>query len=435
MPLKICSYEQYKHKHQQSSLSDYREETEKVRSIIDQVRRCGDNALIKYAREFDLVELENLAVTEEEINDAVYSAGPELVELIREAKNNVERFHRHQVEQDWWDSGPGWIAGQCFKPLQSAGAYIPGGTAAYPSSVLMAVVPARVAGVKNICICTPPDNKGKINPLTLVAAREAGVSAVFKVGGAQAVAAMAYGTETVPVVQKIVGPGNIYVTLAKREVFGEVGIDMLAGPSEIVIVAGEDADPAYVAADLLSQAEHDPLSKAIMITASELLGTEVKRHLEDQLSTLPRKEIAAEALYRQGAIILVHSLAEAWSVVNELAPEHLELHLDDAWQYLDLIESAGAVFIGPYTPEALGDYWAGSNHILPTGTVARYASALGVYDYIKRSHVLSYTAGALQRSAPQIAELARCEGLEAHARAVLLRGKKNEPPDKNRAQN
>jgi len=431
MPLKICSYEQYKQKQQQSFLRDYREELERVRSIIDQVRRFGDTALIKYARDFDRVELESLAVTEEEMNDAVHSVGPDLVELIRGAKSNIERFHRHQVEQDWWDSGPGWIAGQRFKPLKSAGVYIPGGTAAYPSSVLMAVIPARVAGVENIYICTPPDSKGKINPLTLAAAREAGVSAVFKAGGAQAVAAMAYGTETVPVVQKIVGPGNIYVTLAKKEVFGEVGIDMLAGPSEIVIVAGDDTDPAYVAADLLSQAEHDPLSKAIMITASEMLGTEVKRHLEDQLRSLPRKEIAAKSLDRQGAIILVPSLAEAWSVVNELAPEHLELHLDDAWQYLDLIESAGAVFIGPYTPEALGDYWAGSNHILPTGTTARYASALGVYDFIKRAHVLSYTGEALQRSAPQIAELARREGLEAHARAVLLRGKENEPPDKN----
>ncbi|MFO7951193.1 MAG: histidinol dehydrogenase [Bacillota bacterium] len=431
MPLTICSYEQYKQKQQFVSLRGYREERKQVIEIVEEVRQNQDAALIKFAREFDSVELAQLAVSLEEINEAYRLVGSELVELIQEAKNNIERFHHHQKEQGWWDSGPGWILGQRYQPLQSVGAYIPGGTAAYPSSVLMTVVPARVAGVENIYICTPPDNEGKVNPLTLVAAREAGAAAVFKSGGAQAVAAMTYGTETIPPVQKIVGPGNIYVTLAKKEVYGEVGIDMLAGPSEIVIVASDGAEPSYIAADLLSQAEHDPLSRSILITTSEKAGRLVIRELEEQLKSLPRKKVAEKSLKQQGAVISVPSITEAWKVVNELAPEHLELHLEDAWQYLDFIESAGAVFIGPYSPEALGDYFAGSNHVLPTGTAARFASALGVYDFIKRSNVLYYTAEALQSVAPQIVQLARSEGLEAHARSVLLRGENDEPPDEN----
>ncbi|HOL17417.1 MAG TPA: histidinol dehydrogenase, partial [Bacillota bacterium] len=272
-----------------------------------------------------------------------------------------------------------------------------------------------------IYLCTPPDAQGKIHPLTLLAAKLAGATAVFKAGGAQAVAALAYGTETIPAVQKIVGPGNIYVTLAKREVYGTVGIDLLAGPSEIVVVADETAEPSFIAADLLSQAEHDPLAAPILVTCSRLLAEAVSREIEAQLARLPRREIAEKALRGQGAAILVPSLAEAWAIVNELAPEHLELHLADPWSHLDQIENAGAIFLGPHTPEPLGDYWAGSNHVLPTGRGACYASPLGVPDFLKRSHVVYYSASALRHAAPHVEALARAEGLEAHARAVAAR--------------
>lgn len=431
MTLPVCSFEQYKKSHFLPGFSDYREEQARVRMIIEDVRQNGDGALFKYTREFDGANLQNLIVSEEEITEAARSIDPDLIGAVRGAKKNIEQFHRRQVEQDWWEKGQGWLTGQRIIPLDRVGAYIPGGSAAYPSSVLMTVVPAVIAGVKEIFICSPPDSTGAVNPLTLAAAREVGVTAVFKVGGAQAVAALAYGTETIPAVQKIVGPGNIYVTLAKKEVFGQVGIDMLAGPSEIVIVADDHANPAYIAADLLSQAEHDPLSRSILITYSEDLAQRVTEHLKEQLETLPRKVTAERSLKERGAIIMVPSLDEAWPTVNELAPEHLELQVDGAWRYVDSVTSAGSVFVGPHSPEALGDYWAGSNHVLPTGTASRYASALGVADFIKRSQVICYTAGALQKSAPQIAALARAEGLEAHARSVLVRRQKNEPQDYN----
>ncbi len=428
MIIPVFSYEQYRQNQKAAQfLDDYREERENVLAIIEKVRTDGDSALKEYPLQFDKADLEQLQISTEEMADAVQSVPGELLNAIQGARANIERFHRHQLEKSWWDSGPGWIAGQRFQPLQAVGAYIPGGTAAYPSSVLMSVVPARVAGVKDIYICTPPDESGAVNPATLAAAQEAGVTAVYKAGGAQAIAALAYGTETIPAVQKIVGPGNIYVTLAKKEVFGQVGIDMLAGPSEIVVVADSTARPAFIAADLLSQAEHDPLSRSILITSSEELAGRVVNHLEEQLLTLPRRGIARQSLKEQGAVIMVADLREAWAVVNELAPEHLELHLEDAWQYLDHITSAGAIFIGSYTPESLGDYWAGSNHVLPTARAARHASALGVVDFIKRTHVISYTQEALEGSAQQIAVLARAEGLEAHARAVLLRRRNNEP--------
>lgn len=433
MLLPVSSFKQYKKSHPSTALSDYREEREQVLKIIEDVRQNGDAALIKYAREFDRAELKRLQVPDGDLAAAARSVESRLLEAIRGAKENIERFHRRQVATDWWDSGPGRLTGQRLIPLQAVGVYIPGGTAAYPSSVLMAVVPAKIAGVKEIYICTPPDSNGLVDPLTLAAAHEAGATAVYRSGGAQAIAAMAYGTETIPAVQKIVGPGNIYVTLAKKEVFGQVGIDMLAGPSEIVIVADNGARPSFVAADLLSQAEHDPLSRSILITTSEELARSVVEHLEEQLTTLPRKKIAEQSLRQQGAVILVADLDEAWPVVNELAPEHLELHIEGAWRYIDSITSAGAVFIGSYTPEPLGDYWAGSNHVLPTSTAARYASALGVADFVKRSHVLCYSSDALDQSAPQIAALARAEGLEAHARAVLIRRQNNEPSGKSRA--
>ncbi|HSW36511.1 MAG TPA: histidinol dehydrogenase [Candidatus Limnocylindrales bacterium] len=427
MPIVACSFKQYQETHAMPALNEYTVERGQVEKIIAAVRQNGDTALKEYTRQFDLVKLDSLRVAEEELAAAVKSIEPALLEAIRRAKDNIERFHRHQISPSWWDAGPGWLVGQRCIPLQNVGIYIPGGTAAYPSSVLMTVIPARLAGVKEIYICTPPDSSGSVNPVTLAAAFEAGATAVFKVGGAQAIAALAYGTETIPAVQKIVGPGNIYVTLAKREVFGKVGIDMLAGPSEIVIVADAGANPVFVAADLLSQAEHDPLSRSLLITPSEALARLVTEQLCEQLATLPRRETAERSLREHGAIILVSDLDEAWPVVNELSPEHLELHLDDAWSYLDRIENAGAVFVGPFTPESLGDYWAGSNHVLPTGTAARYASALGVAEFVKHSHVLCYTSAALQKAAPEVMALARAEGLEAHARAVKLRRQNDDP--------
>lgn len=430
MLLPISSFREYKKNHPAAVFSDFREERERVLNIIEEVRRNGDRALFRYTLEFDRAELESLQVPAADLARAAESIQPELLEAIRGAGANIEKFHRLQVGKDIWDREEGRLTGRRLIPLQSVGAYIPGGTAAYPSSVLMTVIPARIAGVKEINICTPPDSSGLVDPITLAAAHEAGATAVYRVGGAQAIAAMAYGTETVPAVQKIVGPGNIYVTLAKKEVFGQVGIDMLAGPSEIVIVADDRADPAYIAADLLSQAEHDPLSRPILVTCSEKLAFTVGERLEDQLATLPRREIAEQSLREQGAAILVSGLEEAWPVVNELAPEHLELHLENAQNYIDLITCAGTIFIGPYSPEPLGDYWAGLNHVLPTSTAARFASALGVDDFVKRSQVLSYSSEALDRSLSQIAALARAEGLEAHARAVLIRRQINEPSGK-----
>jgi len=430
MLIPVTSYEQYKQAQSGISFADFGEELQQVRSIIDTVRRDGDNALIAYTLKFDGAVIKELKVEEDLLAAAVESVEPALIDAILGAKANIERYHEKQLKKDWWDSGPGWLTGQRVIPLNTVGAYVPGGTASYPSSVLMTVVPARVAGVKDIYVCTPPDSSGNINPATLAAAHIAGATAVFKTGGAQAVAALAYGTESIPAVQKIVGPGNIYVTLAKKEVYGQVGIDMLAGPSEIVIVADESANPAFIAADLLSQAEHDPLSRSILITTSEKQAAQVTWHLEDQLQTLPRKEIALKSLLNRGAVILISSLEDAWPIVNDIAPEHLELHLDDAMSYLDMVTCAGAVFVGPYSPEPLGDYWAGSNHVLPTGAAARYASPLGVDDYTRRSSVISYSKEVMNRAAVPIAVLARAEGLEAHARAALIRRSQDESPGK-----
>ncbi len=312
--------------------------------------------------------------------------------------------------------------GQRFIPIKSAGIYAPGGTACYPSSVLMTAVPALLAGVERILLCTPPDSSGKVNPLVLLAARESGVQDIFKIGGAQAIAAMAYGTETVPRVDKIAGPGNIYVTLAKKEVFGQVGIDLLAGPSELLIVADEQADPVFVAADLLAQAEHDLMSRVFLATTSRRMADEVLSQLEKQLGLLSRKETVKRCLLDNGAIVLLASLEQSWELSNWLAPEHLELHFVDPWRYLDRFKNAGTIFLGPYSSSPLGDYWAGSNHVLPTGGTARYASPLGVMDFIKYSQIVYYSPEAACRARASIEILARQEGLEAHARAVSIRG-------------
>ncbi|HED24744.1 MAG TPA: histidinol dehydrogenase [Firmicutes bacterium] len=431
MPFAIYSFEEYKNEHAHSPFADYRQELRDVREIIEKVRKQGDEALFEYTRRLDRVDLEALAVNEEEYAEALQEVDPDVMAALRQAGENIERFHHRQVREDWWNTGEGWLVGQRIVPLQSAGIYIPGGTAAYPSSVLMTVIPAKVAGVKNVFICTPPREDGSVAPLVLAAARDTGVTAVYKIGGAQAVAALAYGTETIPAVDKIVGPGNIYVTLAKKEVFGRVGIDMLAGPSEIVIVADENANPDYVAADLLSQAEHDPLSRSVLITGSDRLAGAVMEEVKRQIADLPRREIAASSLDRQGAVIRVNNMEQAWDVVNYLAPEHLELLIPEAWRYLDKIYNAGAIFLGPYSPEPLGDYWAGSSHVLPTGAAARYTSALGVPDFLKQIHVLCYNEKALIKAAPQVAALARTEGLEAHARAVLIRRRDYDETAKN----
>ncbi|HOB28145.1 MAG: histidinol dehydrogenase [Dethiobacteria bacterium] len=415
------SLARYLEKRPSFHLDDYVAERESVCEILAAVRQRGDAALKELTARYDGVAPAELRVGEAEMEAAAEAVEPSLVEALRSAKENIENFHRRQVPSSWWESGPGYLVGQRRRPLRSVGAYIPGGTASYPSSVLMTVLPAQVAGVKEIYLCTPPAADGSIPALTLLAAREAGATAVFKVGGAQAVAALAYGTETVPAVSKIVGPGNLYVTLAKRELYGRVGIDLLAGPSEIVVVADAEANPAYIAADLLSQAEHDILARPLLITTSADLVRQVERELQEQLRNLPRMEIAGRSLEEQGAVLLVSTLEEAWRAVNDLAPEHLELQVADPWRYLDAIENAGAIFIGSDTPEPVGDYWAGSNHVLPTGGTARYASPLGVDNFMKSTHLLYYSAAALAGAAPQIEKLARAEGLEGHARAVAIR--------------
>ncbi len=423
--LRTFSFSQFKQEYDStSSWSDLSFETDKVRKIIGEVRKRGDEALIEYTSQFDGVFLSELAVTEEEFHEAINRVEPELQQAIKESIHNIEQFHSRQLPRSFRSSedDDGIILGQIYLPLEKVGAYVPGGTAAYPSSVLMTVVPACVAGVDDVYICTPPDSDGKVNPVTLFAAREAGATKVFKLGGVQAVAALAYGTESVPRVQKIVGPGNTYVTLAKKEVFGDVGIDMLAGPSEIMIVADSLGKPDYIAADLLSQAEHGPSSRSYLITTDAELSQKVQKELAKQLPALSRKGIAETSLREQGGIILVDNLQEAWEIVNMVAPEHLEIHLEDPCSYLENVKNASSIFLGPYSPEALGDYWAGVNHVLPTGGAARFASPLGVNDFFKYSQVMFYSREAFHRVASGVESFARVEGLDAHARSILIRG-------------
>ncbi len=403
------------------SWQDYAPELEKVREIIEAVRANGDRALREYISRFDGADLNSLTVSEDEEREAAQSVDPELKQAIADALDNIKHYHSMQMPQAFWSKGEGTVVGQFYRPLEKAGIYVPGGTAAYPSSVLMTTVPAAVAGVRDIYICTPTASDGTVNPVTLYTARQAGVKKIYKVGGAQAVAALAYGTETVPRVDKIVGPGNIYVTLAKKEVFGDVGIDMLAGPSEIMIVADDDSYADYVAADLLSQAEHDPSSKVYLVTPSQDFARKVEDELEKQLPHLSRKDTAELSLREQGGIIISSGIDEVWEIVNLVAPEHLEVHLKDPWSYLEKINNAGSVFFGPYSPEALGDYWAGTNHVLPTGRAARYSSPLGVHDFMKYSQAMSYSPEALHKAVPGINSLAMAEGLDAHALSVQIR--------------
>lgn len=396
---------------------------ELVRQIVGDVRREGDAAVIRYTHLIDRVDYkpEDFLVTEAEYEAAEKAADPAVVESLRKAAENVRRYHQEQKPNSWMTyREKGSILGQSIIPLDRVGIYVPGGTAAYPSSVIMNAVPASVAGVGEIIMMVPPKN-GKINPYVLIAARAAGVKKIYKIGGAQAIAAMAFGTETIPRVDKITGPGNIFVTLAKKEVYGHVDIDMLAGPSEILIVADKTADPVYTAADMLSQAEHDPLASSIVITDDEELAGKVAKEAEKQLAALPRREIAQASIDRNGLIVVAEDMIQAMRFANVSAPEHMELLTAQPFQLLPYVRHAGAVFLGAYSPEPLGDYFAGPNHVLPTGGTARYYSVLNVETFMKRTSIISYTQPALSDVSEDIIRLAETEGLQAHANAIRIR--------------
>ncbi|OLS37888.1 histidinol dehydrogenase [Bacillus sp. MRMR6] len=398
------------------------EQTATVKAIIADLRSRGDLALREYTEKFDRVSLESFKVTEEEIDRAYDRMDPEFVGIVREAAENIRSFHEKQLRPSWMTTEEnGTILGQKMTPLDSVGVYVPGGTAAYPSSVLMNVIPAKVAGVERIVMVSPPDQSGSLPDAVLVAAKEAGVKEIYKIGGAQAIAALAYGTETIASVDKITGPGNIYVALAKREVFGDVDIDMIAGPSEIAIIADDSARADEVAADLLSQAEHDPRACSVLVTPSMVLAEAVSAEVEKQLEQLPRKEIAARSIEDYGVIYVTASIEEAVETVNHLAPEHLEIITENAIELLGKIRHAGAIFIGRYSTEPVGDYFAGPNHVLPTNGTARFSSPLNVDDFQKKSSVIIYSEKALKDNGEKIAKFARMEGLEAHARAVEYR--------------
>lgn len=396
---------------------------ELVRQIVGDVRHEGDAAVLRYTKLIDRVDFapKDFLVSEAEYAAAEKEADPAVVVSLRKAAANVRKYHEEQKPNSWMTyREKGSILGQSLIPLDRVGIYVPGGTAAYPSSVIMNAVPASVAGVSEIIMMVPPKN-GKINPYVLIAAREAGVKRIYKIGGAQAIAAMAFGTETIPRVDKITGPGNIFVTLAKKEVYGHCDIDMLAGPSEILIVADETADPVYTAADMLSQAEHDPLASSIVIVTDVALADKIAVEAEKQLAKLPRQEIARASLDRNGCIIVAEDMMQAMRFANTSAPEHMELLTKDPFQLLPYVRHAGAVFLGAYSPEPLGDYFAGPNHVLPTGGTARYYSVLNVETFMKRTSFISYTQGALSNVSEDIIRLAETEGLEAHANAIRLR--------------
>lgn len=400
------------------------EVSRRVKEIVQNVREKGDEALFAYTRQFDHADMsaDNVLVTREEIEAAYAAASPEWLEAMREAAKHITAFHEKQKQNTWIDFDPAISLGQKVTPLGRVGVYVPGGTAAYPSSVLMNVLPAKVAGVKEIVMVTPPGKDGHASyPLAIVAADLAGVDKIYKVGGAQAVAALAFGTQTIPRVDKITGPGNIYVANAKREVFGHVGIDMVAGPSEVLVIADRSASPRYVAADLLSQAEHDPLAAAILVTDSRELADAVDAELARQTALLPRKEIVEKSLNAYGTIVVAPTLADCATIANQIAPEHMELSVADPFGLLPLIENAGAIFLGHYSPEPLGDYLAGPNHVLPTSGTARFFSPLSVDDFVKKSSLICCSREELERVSEQVMLLARQEGLDAHANAVAIR--------------
>ena len=393
-----------------------------VSDIIKDVKENGDEALFRYCLKFDKAELKSLEVTREEIDEAIALVEPRFLEILRNAAENIREYHKHQVRNSFvLNEKSGIVTGQKVTPIEKVGLYVPGGTAAYPSTVLMDSIPAKIAGCKEICIVTPPNAEGKVNPVILAAADIAGVDRIFKVGGAQAVAALSYGTETLPKVDKIVGPGNAYVAEAKRQVFGVVSIDMIAGPSEILILADGKSNPKFVAADLLSQAEHDKNASAVLVTDSMDLAKAVSDVLEEQIPLLSREEIARVSIDNNGKIIVAEDLMLAIDIANEIAPEHLELCVDNPFDYLDSIKNAGSIFMGRYCPEALGDYYAGPNHTLPTSGTARFSSPLSVDDFVKKSQFTYYTKDALFGVAEDVAFFAEKEGLTAHAKSATIR--------------
>ncbi len=393
-----------------------------VSEIIADVRKNGDCALYKYAEKFDKVKLSSLEVTKEEIDEAMTLVEPEFIKIIKEAAENIALYHKNQLNSGFEiKKENGIVLGQKVLPIERAGLYVPGGTAAYPSTVLMDCIPAKIAGVSELCIATPPSKDGKVNPVILAAAKIAGADRIFKMGGAQGIAALAYGTETVPKVDKIVGPGNVFVAEAKRQVYGVVNIDMIAGPSEILVIADKTCNPVFVAADLLSQAEHDKNATAVLITESEELANKVQAELERQVALLPREEIARTSIDNNGKIIIVEDLKQGIEISNEIAPEHLEICVDEPFKYLDMVKHAGSIFLGKMCPEALGDYFSGTNHTLPTNGTARFSSPLSVDDFVKKSAYSYYTEAALSEVAQKVAYFAEKEGLSAHARSATVR--------------
>ncbi len=393
-----------------------------VTEIIETVKQKGDAALLEYGKKFDKADLTTLEVTKTEIDEAFSLVEPRFLDVLKTAAENITAFHQKQVRTSFIiNDNDGVVTGQKITPIEKVGLYVPGGTAAYPSTVLMDSIPAKIAGCREIFITTPPMPNGKINPVILAAAKIAGVDRIFKIGGAGAIAALAYGTQTVPKVDKIVGPGNAFVAEAKRQVFGKVSIDMIAGPSEILVIADAASDPRFVAADLLSQAEHDKMASAVLVTDSMDLATAVSEEIERQLELLPRKEIARVSIDTNGKIIVADSLDEVFAIANEIAPEHLELCVDNPFDYLDKVQNAGSIFMGRYCPEALGDYLAGPNHTLPTSGTARFSSPLSVDDFVKKSQYTYYTKEALQKVASDLAFFAEKEGLSAHANSATVR--------------
>ncbi len=393
-----------------------------VAEIIKNVRENGDKALFEYCEKFDKAQLSSLAVTKEEIDEALSLVEPEFLEILEKAAKNIRKFHSRQVRNSFIiNDEDGIVIGQKIIPVDRAGLYVPGGTAAYPSTVLMDAIPAKIAGCREVVMVTPPTKDGKVNPVILAAAYVAGIDRIFKVGGAQAIAALAYGTQSIPKVDKIVGPGNAFVAEAKKQVFGVVSIDMIAGPSEILIVADGKSNPAYVAADLLSQAEHDKMASAVLVTDSAELAKNVSTELEKQIPLLERREIARESIDVNGKIIVADTLDAAIEIANEIAPEHLELCVDNPFDKLDSIRHAGSIFMGRNCPEALGDYFAGPNHTLPTSGTAKFSSPLSVDDFIKKTQYTYYTKDALKKVAFDVAAFAKKEGLTAHAKSAVIR--------------
>lgn len=405
------------------SPNNYGEFEGRVNAIIEEVRVKRDEAVFAYTKQFDGAEIsaDNILVTEDEIREAYELVDETLLSVIRKSLVNIKKYHEKQLPNSWFTTEDGVILGQKVTALETAGVYVPGGKAVYPSSVLMNVLPAKVAGVDRIVMCTPPGRDGKVYPSTLVAAKEAGVDEIYKVGGAQAIAAMAFGTESIPKVDKIVGPGNIYVALAKKAVFGYVSIDSIAGPSEILVLADETANPRYVAADLLSQAEHDEMASAILITTSQKLADEVSKEIDGFVAELSRKEIIQKSLDHYGYILVADTMDEAIATVNEIASEHMEIVTKDPFYVMTKIRNAGAIFIGEYSSEPLGDYFAGPNHVLPTNGTAKFFSALSVDDFIKKSSIISYSREALQKVHKDIEQFAECEKLTAHANSIRVR--------------